>query len=103
MVFTVGPGPSNDVVLRRYDAGLFPKFRIIFEEPWNGRALEFLAQSADEAQLAVVIENRADRDITALRYHWVMTDENRDEKKHTVSADSYNHRCLPSSAKSRRP
>ena len=89
MDFTVGPCPSNDIVLSRFDAALFPKFRIIFEGPWSKRRLESLAQPADEAEWAVVMENRADKDITALRYDWVMTGEDGNTRKHTVSSDSY--------------
>jgi len=89
MDFTVGPSPSNEVVLSRFDAALFPKFRIIFEGPSSGRSLEFLAQPSDEAERAVVMENRADKDITALRYYWVMTGEDGNARKHTVSSDSY--------------
>jgi hypothetical protein len=89
MDFTVGPSPSNEVVLSRFDAALFPKFRIIFEGPWSGRSLEFLAQPSDEAERAVVMENRSGKDITALRYFWVMTGEDGNVGKHTVSLDSY--------------
>jgi hypothetical protein len=89
MDFTVGPSPSDQVVLGRFEAALFPKFRIVFEGPWHGRSLEFLAQPPDEAERAVVMQNRADKDITALRYDWLMTGEDGKVTKHTVSSDSY--------------
>lgn len=89
MDFTVGPSPGSEVVLSRFDAALFPKFRIIFEGPSSGRSLEFLAQPSDEAEQAVVMENRSDKDITAMHYYWVMTGEDGNVRKHTVSSDSY--------------
>ena len=33
--------------------------------------------------------NRASKDVTALRYQWVMTGEDGKQRKHTVSSDSY--------------
>jgi hypothetical protein len=89
MDFTVCASPSNQVLLSRYDAAFFPTFRIIFEGPRSERSLEFLAQPPDEAETAVVMENRAGKDITALRYYWVMTGEDGNVRKHTVSSDSY--------------
>ena len=89
MNFTVGPSPSSEVFLSRFDTDLFPKFRIIFEGPSSGRSLEFLALPSDEAEQAVVMENRSDKDITALRYYWVMTGEDGKARKRTVSSDSY--------------
>jgi hypothetical protein len=87
--FIFGPSPSPDVVLSRYDAALFPKFRFIFQEPGSDRRFQRLAQGPEEANTSVVMENRADKDITALRYYWAVTDENGSEKKHTASSDSY--------------
>jgi hypothetical protein len=89
MDFTVGLSPSPVVVISRYDAVLFPKFRFIFEEPSSDRRFQRLAQGPDEANTSVVMENRANKDVTALRYYWVVTDENGSEKKHGASSDSY--------------
>lgn len=89
MEFTVSPSPSFKIVLGRYDAASFPKLRVIFEEQSNESPLRLLAQPRDEAEYAVVMENFADKDVTALHYQWVMTDENRKMRKHTVSSDSY--------------
>jgi hypothetical protein len=89
MDFTVSLSPNDQVVLSRYEAAFFPKFRVIFEGTRSERSFEFLAQPPDEAETAVVMENRADKDVTALRYYWVMTGEDGNVRKHTVSSDSY--------------
>jgi len=89
MEFAFAPSPSLEVVVSRYDATLFPKFRIIFESPSTDNPLRFLAKSPEEASRAVVMENRADKDITALRYYWMMKSEDGNVRKHTVSSDSY--------------
>jgi hypothetical protein len=53
------------------------------------RSFEFLAQPPDEAEIAVVMENRAAKDVTALRYYWAITGEDGNVIKHTDSSDSY--------------
>lgn len=89
MEFTVGSSPSAEIVVTRYDATLFPKFRVIFETAPAEGFLRYLAQPPEEADRAVVMENRADKDITALRYRWLMTDEGGNLRKQTYSSDSY--------------
>jgi hypothetical protein len=89
MDFAVGASPTTQVVLRRYDAALFPKFRTIFEESRSESLVQFLAQPPEEAERAIVLENRASKDVTALRYQWAMTGEDGKQRKHTVSSDSY--------------
>ncbi|MGA8493775.1 MAG: hypothetical protein WB711_25370 [Terriglobales bacterium] len=89
MDFAVGASPTTDVILSRYEAALFPKFRTIFEESPSESLLQFLAQPPEEAERAIVLENRASKDVTALRYQWVMTGEDGKQRTHTVSSDSY--------------
>lgn len=89
MEFTFSPSPSLEVVVSRYNAALFPRFRIVFEPASTDSPLRFLAQSPEEADRAVVMENRADKDVTALRYCWMMTSEDGNIRKRTVSSDSY--------------
>ena len=89
MVFTFSPSPSLELVVSRYDAALFPSFRVIFEPLSTDSPLRFLAQPPEEADRAVVMENRADKDVTALRHCWIMTSEDGNVRKRTVSSDSY--------------
>jgi hypothetical protein len=58
MEFVVCESPTDDVAFRRYDAELFPKFRVIFEQPENESLPRFLAQPGEEAEFAVVMEKR---------------------------------------------
>lgn len=89
MEFTVSTSPSPKILLKRYDAASFPKFGIIFNEQNNKTPLRLLSQRPDEAENAVVMENRADKDVTALSYQWVITAEDGKVRRHTVSSDSY--------------
>jgi hypothetical protein len=89
MELTLCVSPSPEIALSCYDSVLFPKFRSIFEGSQSQSPLRLLVREPQEANTAVVMENRSDRDITALRYCWVVADEDGSEKKHTVSADSY--------------
>src|SRR5205807_8569359 len=87
MEFTFSPSPSLEVVVSRYDSALFPRFRAIFESPSTDSPLRFLAQPPEEAGRAVVMENRADNAVTALRYRWLMTVEDGNVRKRAGSAD----------------
>jgi hypothetical protein len=89
MEFIVSESPTVDVALRRYDSDLFPKFRAIFEPSEKDSLLRFFAQPPEEAEFALVMENRAGKDVTALRYNWIMTAEDGNVRKHKVSSDSY--------------
>jgi hypothetical protein len=89
MDLTIGPSPSDQIAVSRYDSAVFPNFRIIFEVARDEGALHLLAQPAEEADTAVVMENCGDRDVTALQYAWVMTDEEGKVKTHRVSFDGY--------------
>lgn len=89
MDFTTSPSPSPEVVFVPYSPTLYPKFQAIFEATDPDSPLHFLAQPPEEATRAAVLENRADKDITALRYQWSMTLEDGTTRKSTVSSDSY--------------
>jgi hypothetical protein len=89
MDFAVSVSPSTQVVLSRYDAAVFPKFRTVFDEPRSESLVQFLAQPSEEAERAIVLENRAGKDVTALRYFWVMKGADGKQQTHTVSSDSY--------------
>ena len=73
MEFTITPSPVTEVIVCRYDQTQFPKFRVIFEPPATDNLVKIVAQPPEEAARAVVIENGSDKDITALRYRWIMT------------------------------
>jgi hypothetical protein len=89
MKFAINPSPTHQVVFSRYDAALFPKFQSVFEEVRNRDAFNLLAQPREEAARALVMENRRDKDVTAMRYEWAMTNADGTVKKRTVSYDSY--------------
>jgi hypothetical protein len=87
--FSVAPSPVPDVALSRYDAGAWPNFAVIFDPPSPDNPLQFLAQPAEEADRSAVLENRRDRDITALCYRWLTTTQDGETLPHAFSSDSY--------------
>jgi len=87
--FSVAPSPVASVVLTRYDPVSWPSFAVIFDPPSPDNPLQSLAQHAEEADRSAVMENRGERDITALCYRWVTTTENGEPLRHTFSSDSY--------------
>jgi len=89
MEFTFTDTSSSELVVRRYDGALFPTFRVIFETPSPEGIFRLLAQLPEEADRAVVLENRAGKDVSALRYRWVMATEDGNVRKQTASSDSY--------------
>jgi hypothetical protein len=89
MDFTISPSPTHQVVFRRYDAALFPKFESVFKQVGSQDSFHVLAQPPEEATRALVMENRGDKDITALRYDWVITNRDGRVRNRTVSYDSY--------------
>ncbi len=89
MDFTISPSPTHQIVFSRHDGGVFPKFQSVFEQVRNQGAFHLLAQPPEEAARALVMENRGDKDVTALRYDWVMTNRDGKVRKRTVSYDSY--------------
>ncbi|QHN04763.1 hypothetical protein FTO74_16405 [Granulicella sp. WH15] len=89
MRLLIVPSPSDYILLVRYRAEDFPVFEKIFEEPGEDSALRPFAQDADAAGTAVVIENRAEKEVTALRYRWIFVDAQGNNRKRTASSDSY--------------
>lgn len=89
MELLLGASPSPEITLSRYDPALFPKFRPIFDGSKPDGPLRFLVREPEEANTAVVMQNSSERDITALRYNWFITDEEGSEREHIASADSY--------------
>jgi len=87
--FSLAPSPVPDIVLSRYDPVSWPSFAVIFEPPSPDNPLQFLAQPAEEEDRSAVMENRGERDITALCYCWVRTTENGEALRHACSSDSY--------------
>jgi len=80
---------SSDCVQPMRHAALFPKFKSVFEEVRNQGAFHLLAHPPEEATRALVMENRGDMNVIALRYDWVMTNRDGKVRKRTVSCDSY--------------
>ena len=89
MELTIAPSPSGKILLSRYTADSYPSFRIIFEPDKDPGPLRFLAQAAAEREAAVVMVNASDKDVTALRYYWLMATAHGGVKRHRVSSDSY--------------
>lgn len=84
MEFIVGESPSPDLKLIRYEKRSFPKF----ESFWTG-ALGPLTGPIEENAYAVVLSNSSDRDLTALRFEWIVTEVDGERRPRTVSSDSY--------------
>ncbi len=76
-------------MLARYEAAAYPKFSQLFRVPSESSPLRHLARDPEEAKTAVVLENRSEKAITALRYRWKETDDAGKRHPQTVSSDSY--------------
>lgn len=83
------PSPSDYVALTPYRDGDFPTFRKIFEEMQHDSPLRHFAQNPKAAETAMVIENRSEKEITALRYRWTFVDAEGKARKKTTASDSY--------------
>ena len=83
------PSPSDDVALTPYRDGDFPTFRKIFEEMQHDSPLRPFAQNPKAAETAIVIENRSEKEMTALRYRWTFVDAEGKTRKNIASNDSY--------------
>ncbi len=86
---SIVPSPSPDVVLTQYDGTLFPKFKPIFNKQDETSPLRHLAVDPEEAAIALVIENRSEKAITALRWRWQKSDASGNVRNNTCSSDSY--------------
>jgi hypothetical protein len=89
MKFTITPSPSPDVFLSLYDNTADSKFHTIFETPTSDSPMSHLTRPPEEAAWAVVLENRSEKAITALRYRWIASKGDGKPRTCTVSSDSY--------------
>ena len=62
----------------------------IFNKQDETSPLHHLAVDAEEAAIALVIENRSEKAITALRWRWQKADASGNIRNSTCSSDSYN-------------
>lgn len=83
------PSPTKHVALKRYRKEEFPVFQTVFESTHEDSALLPFAQEPDAAETAVVIQNLSHKDVTALRYRWVIADANGKSGNSVASSDSY--------------
>jgi hypothetical protein len=81
--------PSPDVVVTQYDEVAFPRFRPLFKNLPESSPLRHIALDPKEAPFALVLENRSQKAITALRYRFVMTEHSGKQRTITLSGDSY--------------
>jgi hypothetical protein len=83
------PSPTAEVSLTPYDGVAFPKFHQVFDLHSQSSPLIHLAPDPEEASIALVLENRSPKEITALSYRWVTTDQLGESHTQTCSSDSY--------------
>ncbi len=81
--------PSNHVTLTRYIEDEFPLFRQLFEDTTEDSPLRHFAQAPQSAATALIVHNRSEKDITALRYRWTFVDAGGSNRTHVASMDSY--------------
>jgi hypothetical protein len=87
--FQIAPSPSPDAALAPYDAELFPKFKLLFGPFDESSRLHFLHKSHEDAETSVVLENRSEKAITALRCRWIKLDGLGKSQNHLASNDAY--------------
>lgn len=78
-------------MVHRYDETAFPIFKVLFE-PLSDDVPEILRNLAcdpSEREAALVIENNADKAITALRCRWMMTDHTGVARRWLRGGDSF--------------
>ncbi len=85
----VVPSPSPDILLDRYNDAVFPEFSKVFDDPATSRLPPYLLMDPDEASVAVVLENRSEKAITALKYRWEFIDESGKRRTSASTSDSY--------------
>jgi hypothetical protein len=86
---TIVPTPSPQVVLTQYDGALFPKFKLLFEKQDESSPLRHLSLDPEEASVALVLENKSGKAITALRWRWQKLDSSGKVRSNTCASDSY--------------
>lgn len=74
MRFDILPSPTATVVINRYEKSLFPAFDELFDSLSPSSPFFHFARAPEEAAVAVVLENRTDKAITAWRFRWQLTD-----------------------------
>ena len=86
------PSPHPEVVVSRYDEALFPEFGPLFEitEAPQSMPLGF-RYDPTEASIVVVLENRSEKAITALRYRWNTVDACGTQRTSHTWIDIYSH------------
>jgi hypothetical protein len=89
MHFEILPLPTPAIVVNRYERSLFPSFGQLFDTPSTSSPLFHLARNEDESAVAVVLENRAEKAITAWRFRWQLRDFSGKQRPVTMSSDSY--------------
>lgn len=83
------PSPCADVVLSPFEKEAYPKFAQLFEVIPESSPLRHFARDPSDAAVSLILENRSEKAITALRYRWVITDQAGEHHRHAVSSDSY--------------
>lgn len=89
MRFAIHPSPIPTILINRFDKSLVPAFGKLFDLPSPTSPLFHLARPPQEAAVAVVLENRADKAVTAWRFRWQLTDSLGNQRPVTMSSDSY--------------
>jgi hypothetical protein len=89
MRFDIHPSPTPAILINRFDKSLLPAFGKLFDIPSPSSPLFHLARPPQDAAVAVVLENRADKAITAWRFRWQLTDSLGNQRPVTMSSDSY--------------
>jgi hypothetical protein len=87
--FRISTSPSPEVILNRYERSETPEFDQLFETPSPSSPMRHLARDPEEASVAIVLENRSEKPITAWRFQWHMTDASGRHRTQTASGDSY--------------
>ena len=89
MRFDIHQSPTPAILINRFDESLLPVFGKLFDIPSPSSPLFHLARPPQEAAVAVVLENRADKALTAWRFRWQLTDSLGNRRPVILSSDSY--------------
>jgi hypothetical protein len=86
------PSPHPDVVVSRYDEALFPEFRPLFEGTEPPRFLPpHFRHDPSQASTVVILENRSEKAITALRHRWDTVDASGTQRTSHMCSDIYSY------------
>jgi hypothetical protein len=89
MRFKILPSPSRYILLHHYCKEVFPVFNRLFETRSPSPVLRSSARDPREADIAVILENRSEKPITAWRFGWQFVDALNQQSNGTTSGDSY--------------